>query len=157
MKIYKKLEEVLKDVKDNVLVVNESVTFEFSLKIEASLQIAGDINAGNINAWDINARNINAWDINARDINAWNINAGNINAWDISFFAVVFAYVKFICKSIKGCRENSKYFSLDGKVEFKTDNVEFKTDNDDKKNDLLAKADELIGKANELKEQANKF
>ena len=29
MKVYKKLEEVLKDVKDNVLVVNESVTFEF--------------------------------------------------------------------------------------------------------------------------------
>ena len=147
MKIYKKLEEVLKDVKDNVLVVNESVTFEFSLKIEASLKIAGNIIAVDINAWDINAV----------DINAWDIDAGNINAWDISFFAVAFAYVKFICKSIKGCRENSKYFSLDGKVEFKTDNVEFKTDNDDKKNDLLAKADELIGKANELKEQANKF
>ena len=118
MKIYKKLEEVLKDVKDNVLVVNESVTFEFSLKIEASLKIAGDINAEDINAWNINAGDINAWDINAWNINAGDINAWNINAGDILFYAVAFAYKVFKCKSIKSKKleGNSKYFSLEGEV-----------------------------------------
>ena len=81
---------------------------------------AEDINAGNINAGDINAWNINAEDINARDINAW-----NINAEDINFYAVCFAYEKFICKSIKGRQENSKYFSLDGEVIIKSPQPSF--------------------------------
>src|SRR3990167_3368979 len=121
-KIYRTQSEIETDIKDSVLKVNEDVEFECSFSIEASLKIAGNINARDINAGDINAGNINAWDINARDINALDINAGNINAWDINawditFYAVCFAYMKFVCKSIKGRRKNSKYFCLDGEVE----------------------------------------
>ena len=129
MKIYKTQAKIEADIKDNVLTVDDDVTFECSFTVSASLKIAGNINAWNINAWDINAENINAWNINAEDINAWDINAWNINAWDIdaedinawdiSFYAVCFAYIKFVCKSIVGRRENSKYFCLDGEVEIK--------------------------------------
>ena len=136
MKIYKTQEEIEADIKDDVLTVEGDVKFEVSFSITASLKItgdiiawdiiAGDINALNINAWNINALNINARDIealniNARDINAWDIEAGDINAlnieaWDISFYAVCFAYVKFVCKSVIGRRDNSKFFCLDGDV-----------------------------------------
>ena len=97
---------------------------------------ARDINADNINAWDINSRdinadninannNINAWDINAgninaRDINSRDINADNINANNISFYSVCFARETFVCNSIKGIRENSKYFCLDSDVVIKS-------------------------------------
>ena len=94
--------------------VNESVTFTCSISIAASIKVAGDINAWNINAWNINAGNINTG-----DINAWNIVARDINAGDISFYAVASAHVKFICKSIVGRRENSRYFCLDSEVEIK--------------------------------------
>ena len=66
---------------------------------------------GNITAW-----NITAWDINAEDITAMDINAMDITAGDINFYAVCFAYNNIKCKSIKGTRENSKYFALDGKI-----------------------------------------
>ena len=39
MKIYKTQEEADKDVKDGILEVMDSVTFEFSLKIKADLKI----------------------------------------------------------------------------------------------------------------------
>src|SRR3990167_7664194 len=109
MKIYKTQKEVEKDIKNGMLVVNESVEFKCSINIDASLKIAGDIKAWDINAKDINARDINArdinakdinakdinardinakdikaWDINAKDIKAWDINAKDINAWDIN-------------------------------------------------------------------------
>ena len=74
MKIYKNIEQLKADIKDNVLVVNEDVTFEFSFSIDANLKVNGKITA-----MDITAR-----DIKARDINAWNINAWNINAMDIT-------------------------------------------------------------------------
>lgn len=54
-------------------------------------------------------------DINARDINAIDINANNI-----SFYAVCFAYKTFVCNSIEGRRENSKYFCLDSDVVIKS-------------------------------------
>ena len=136
MKTYKTQEEVERDIKDDVLVINESVEFKCSINLNASLKIIGDINAWNINAWDINAwdinaRKINAWDINARkinarninarkinawdinawninawDINAWDINARNINAWDILYWAFCVVYNSIKCKSIKGKRDN---------------------------------------------------
>src|SRR3990167_7697240 len=89
MKIYKTQNEVERDIKDNVLALDESVEFQCSINIKASLQIEGNINARDINAGDISAKDINAWDIsawniNARNINARDISAGNINAWDIS-------------------------------------------------------------------------
>ncbi len=77
---------------------------------------AGDIKAWNIKAWDINAGNIKAWNINAKDINAYDINAYDINALDIKFYSVCFSRKNFICNSIKGIRENSKYFCLDSDV-----------------------------------------
>ena len=43
--------------------------------------------------------------------------AGNINAEVVSYYAVVFAYKNIKVKSIKGRRENSKHFVLDGKLE----------------------------------------
>src|SRR3990167_2663242 len=110
MKTYYTQEEVDKDIIDNVLAIKGDVTFEFHLKLEASLIIK----SGNIEAWNIKARNIEA-----RNIEAWNIEAWNIEARNISFFAVCFAYTKFVCKSIKARRNNGKYFCLDSEVEIK--------------------------------------
>ena len=101
MKIYKTQAAVERDVVNGVLIVKESVKFAFHLQIEANLRIAGNILAGNILAGDISAGDISA---------------GNISARDISFYAVCFAYVEFVCKSIRGNRKNSKYFCLDSKV-----------------------------------------
>ena len=87
MKTYKTQKEVEKDIVDGVLKINEDVTFECNIDIDAS------INAHNINAWDINAHNINAHNINASNINAWDINASKINAntinaWDINAYNI---------------------------------------------------------------------
>ena len=145
MKIYKSQAEVEKDVKDGVLIVNESVTFEFSFSMEISLKIKGDINARDINAWDINAGDINAWNINARDIDAGNINArnidagninardinagdidardinaGDINAWDILYNAFCCVYKSIFCLSIKAKREKAHPpICLDGELKLK--------------------------------------
>ena len=117
---------------------NEKInTYEFiennrliDIKIDFDLNIECNINARNINALDIKARDINARYINARDIqagniNAWDIKALDIKAWDInankiSFYAVCFAYKTFVCNSIEGRRENSKYFCLDSDVVIKS-------------------------------------
>ena len=135
MKIYKTQNEVERDIKDNVLALDESVEFQCSINIKASLQIEGNINARNINAkdinawdisaWNINARNINAGDINARDIsagniNAWDINARNINARNILYYAFCVVYNSIKCISIKGRRVGyAEPIALDGKIEFK--------------------------------------
>ena len=130
MKIYKTQNEVERDIKDNVLALDESVEFQCSINIKASLQIEGNINAKDINAWDIsawniNARNINAGDINARDINARDISAWNINAWDINarnilYYAFCVVYNSIKCISIKGRRVGyAEPIALDGKIEFK--------------------------------------
>ena len=83
---------------------------------------ARDIKARDINACNINACNINANNIDARDINAGEINATNINAKNINYWAVCFAYENIVCTSIRGRRENSKHFVLDGKLEVKNEN-----------------------------------
>lgn len=89
---------------------------------------AGDIDArnldvGHINAGNIKARNIEACVINARNIKAHNIDATDINAIKISYFAVCFAHKKIKCKSIKGRRNNSKHFCLDGEITYKKQHV----------------------------------
>src|SRR3989338_8826870 len=94
MKIYKTQNEVERDIKDNVLALEESVEFQCSINIKASLQIEGNINARNINAKYISAGNINAWDINAR----------NINARNILYYAFCVVYNSIKCISIKGRR-----------------------------------------------------
>lgn len=96
--------------KTNTYEFDDDVCFEFDLEIPAC------ISAKNIDAFHINAWNIDAEDIEANNIDAFNINAFNINANDISFFAICFAHKTFICNSIVGERENSKYFCLDSKV-----------------------------------------
>jgi len=128
------------------LVLERDSLFEESIDVRGNivgkdgkrfdLVVRGDIDAGNINAGNINAGNINAGDIDAGDIDAGNIDAGNINAgdidagdidagdidaWnidavDIKYYAVCFAYKDIKCNSIKGTRNNSKHFALDGKI-----------------------------------------
>ena len=139
-----------KFVENNKLI---DIDIHFNLDVESNINAldikarhinAWNINSRNIKAWNINARNINAWNIDAKDINAWNINASdinaedinssNINAWnitarnikalDIIFYAVCFAYKNFVCHSIKGIRENSKYFCLDSDVVIISNNEE---------------------------------
>src|SRR3990172_116366 len=135
MKIYKTQKEVEKDIKNGMLVVNESVEFKCSINIDASLKIAGDIKAWDINAKDINARDINAKDINAKDINAKDINAKDINAWDInakdinardinakkiSYYAFCCVYNSIKCFSIRGTREKcAKPLVIDGEINIK--------------------------------------
>jgi len=101
MKIYHTQAEIDADVKYGVLQIKGDVKFECSFKIEADLEVSGNINAQNITA---------------HDINAWDIDAQNITAHDISFYAVAFAHVSFTCHTIVGRRENSKYFCLDSEV-----------------------------------------
>ena len=139
MKTYNNIEEVKADIVDRVLKVDDDIEIAFDgFDIDANLICeniyskdgkrninAGDINAWNINAGDINAGNINAGNINAGDINAGDINAGNINAWninagEISYQAVCFAYQNITCNNIKGRRDNSKHFCLDGEITIKS-------------------------------------
>ena len=115
MKTFKNLEEI------KPYYNKKTNTYEFfenekllDVELKFDLNVDSNIHAGNINAWDINACDINAWNINACDINAW-----DINAWDIIFNAVCFAYKTFVCKSIKGKRDNNKYFCLDSDVVIK--------------------------------------
>jgi hypothetical protein len=102
--------------------------------------VKGYINAYDIDAGDINAWNIDAWDISAGDINAWDINARNINAKNIRYYAVCFAYQNIKCKSIKGERENSKHFCLDGEIIIKD-----KTDKSELREELIKYIDKKLG------------
>ena len=100
MKIYKTQKEVEKDIKNGMLVVNESVEFKCSINIDASLKIAGDIKA-----WDINAKDINARDINAKKI---------------SYYAFCCVYNSIKCFSIRGTREKcAKPLVIDGEINIK--------------------------------------
>lgn len=124
VKEFNNLEEIQKyyNEESNTYIFKEDneyldlIIFNFSLDIKCNIKcrnIAGiDITtACDINAWDIKARNINAYGINARDINVYNIN----------YFAVCFTYKNIKYRSIKGPRENSRHFVLDGNIEIKED------------------------------------
>jgi len=120
MKLYKTQAEVEKDIKDGILTINDDVTFECSIDIEADIR-ARDINAWDINAWDINAWDINADDINADDINASDIIARGINAWDINYYAFCNVCNSIKCTSIKARREkHAEPVCLDGQLEIIT-------------------------------------
>ena len=125
--------KVFNNLKEMKPYYNEEInTYIFSennrlidIKIDFDLNIECNIKARNIKSLDIKARDIQAFDINASninsgDINANDINAGNIKANNISFYAVCFARETFVCNSIKGRRENSKYFCLDSDVVIKS-------------------------------------
>ena len=140
MKVFNNLKEMKPYYNEeiNMYLFNDDVKFICDIVVDSGIDAcdidARDINAWNINAWDINSRDINACDINADNIKAWdikarNINSGDINACDIKadnikanniyFNAVCFAYKTFVCESIEGRRENSKYFCLDSDVVIK--------------------------------------
>ena len=125
MKIYKTQAEVEKDIKDGILTINDDVTFECSIDIEADIRVR-DINARGIRAKGIRARDINAWDINAKgirakDINAWDINAWDITATDISYYAFCDVYNSIKCTSIKARRgKHAEPICLDGQLEIIT-------------------------------------
>jgi len=87
MKIYKTQAEIEADIVDGLLKIYDDVKFKVSFKIDASMNVYG------------------------------NIDAQNIDARDISFFAVAVAYFSFKCKSITSRRDNGKYFCLDADVE----------------------------------------
>lgn len=122
------LDEIQKyyDEKSNTYIFKEDgkyidlVVFNFDLNIQANID-AKNIDAYNIDALNIDACNIDASDIKAMNIEAWDINAWNIEAQDISYYAVCFAYNNIKCKSIKGRRNNTKHFVLDGKLEVEND------------------------------------
>lgn len=122
------LDEIQKyyDKKSNTYIFIEDdemidvVVFNFDLDVEANID-AKTINAFDIRACNIKACNIDACDIKAMNIEAWDINAWNIEAQDISYYAVCFAYNNIKCKSIKGRRNNSKHFVLDGTLEVEND------------------------------------
>lgn len=122
------LDEIQKyyDKKSNTYIFIEDdetidvVVFNFDLDVEANID-AKTINAFDIRACNIKACNIDACDIKAMNIEAWDINAWNIEAQDISYYAVCFAYNNIKCKSIKGRRNNSKHFVLDGKLELENE------------------------------------
>lgn len=71
----------------------EFIKSRFPMDIELTFNLSTDSNliAGDIKAWGINARNI-------------------------KFDAVCWAGNSFICNSVRGGRENSKYFCLDNDV-----------------------------------------
>ena len=128
MKIYKTQDEVNADIKNGLLVINESVTFTFNLSIKASIKVFGNIDAGDIDAENIDACNIDACNIDAGDINAcnidacnidaWDIKAKNIDAWNILYSAFCCVYRSIFCLSIKAKREkHSQPICLDGKLE----------------------------------------
>ena len=114
------------DEKSNTYIFKEDgkyidlVVFNFDLNIQANIDVK-NIDAYNIDALNIDACNIDASDIKAMNIEAWDINAWNIEAQDISYYAVCFAYNNIKCKSIKGRRNNTKHFVLDGKLEVEND------------------------------------
>jgi hypothetical protein len=106
------------------LIMTEDLTFDEDLKVSGNIlgKDGERFNLtvkGNLNARNINAEKIDALKIDALKIDALNIDALKIDALDISYYAVCFAYENITCKSIKGRRENSKHFCLDGEITIK--------------------------------------
>ena len=136
MKIINTQEELEALIDDNGdIVIDDDLTINCNIKIEANIQAwdikaadieSRNIKAGNLGAWSIKTANIEASNIQARRIESRNIKAANIEALiiqarhieaaDISYYAVCFAYKSIICRSIKGRRDNSKHFVLDGTI-----------------------------------------
>ena len=87
--------------------------------IEANDIFATDINANDIGANDIDCNHICANDIIANDIDAKDISSHSIEANNIEYFAICYAYQDIVCNSIRGYIDNSKHFSLKGKVVIK--------------------------------------
>lgn len=88
MKIYNTQEEIDADIVDGVLKSDCSIRITFNCVIKGSLRIAGDINAGIIDAWNIKAKNVKAgdiyaWDVDVLGIIAKNIEVKSLKAWSI--------------------------------------------------------------------------
>lgn len=98
-------------IKDGVLGCMGDLEITCDIDIRAHLIVDGSIAAENITA-----ETISAWDINAGNVTAGNVSAWDIKARDIDYYAVCFAHINITCRSIKGRRENSKHFCLDGEI-----------------------------------------
>jgi hypothetical protein len=96
--------------------------------IEESLLVEGNISGkngnrynlivkGDLNCRDLNCRDLNCRNLNCRNLDCWDLKCWDLNCLDLDFYAVAFSYNSFKCKSVKGRRENSKYFCLDKEVE----------------------------------------
>lgn len=115
------------------LIVEGQIVIKGDLILKCNIDIDNDIQAKNIQAFHIKARNIDAYNIDAKniqakniealDINTWNIDAWNIDAWNIKYHTVCFARESFKCISIKGSRENSRHFCLDGEINVTGDSM----------------------------------
>lgn len=142
-KVFNSLEEIQRyyDEETNTYIFKENghyinlVVLDFDLNIKADIK-AWDINAQHINALDIHAMNIYAFGIDAididgisievnniiaRDIDVSHIIAQNIQARNITYNTICFAYNNIKCKSIKGVRQKSKHFVLNGKLVVEND------------------------------------
>jgi len=92
MRIYKTIEEIKKDIKDDCLEINDEVIFYCHIDLKAnikvqSLTVKGDLSVWNLEATDvfvagdiINAREIKVEEITANKIKAVTINAEKIHA-----------------------------------------------------------------------------
>ena len=122
-KIFNSLDEIQKyyNEESNTYIFKEYgmyinlVVFNFDLNVKSNIY-AWNIYARNINALNIHVKDICVCYLDANDIKVHDINAQRINANNISYYAVCYAYENIKCKSIKGRKNNSKHFVLDGHI-----------------------------------------
>ena len=120
----------MKTIKGNWIMEKDEIINE-DLKVEGNIlgkngEIFNLQVKGNLDCWNLNCCNLNCWDLKCYNLDCRNLNCCNLDCcdldcydldcWDLNFFAVCFAYDNIKCKSIKGRRENSRYFVLDGKI-----------------------------------------
>jgi hypothetical protein len=106
----------MKIIKGN-LIMKEDMTFEEDLKVKGNIFGKDGIRFNLIIKGDLNCLDLNCENLNCLDLNCGNLNCLDLNCGNCSYYAVAFAYYNIKCKSIKGRRENSKHFVLDGKIE----------------------------------------
>jgi len=111
--IGKKGERYALTVKGNLKAYDVLVADLFAVDVIVHDIFVGDIFARNLTTHHMSTNSIFALkDIFAGDIAA----AGSISARSIWYNGVCYAYRDIECTSIEGMREDSRHFSLDGKV-----------------------------------------
>ena len=106
------------------LVLTENTIINDDLTVEGNIRCKGgkwDLNCKNLDCRDLNCWDLNCGDLNCRDLNCWDLNCKNLNCWslkakNVSYYGVAFAYHSMEVESIKGRRDNSKHFCLDGEI-----------------------------------------
>jgi hypothetical protein len=124
--IYKK-EDILDLLKDDNVIVSKDLYIYCDLDLDINIKCKSifsdyDLSMGNLDALNVRVKNLTAntiklTNLNAEDVNVRSVEALNkIKAHNIVYYSVCFAYNNIECKSIKGTRNNSKHFSLDGEL-----------------------------------------